>query len=32
MTKYAEELDTATALLGFARTRRADADRPEDRL
>ncbi len=29
MTKYAAELDTATAVLDFARTRRADADRAE---
>ena len=29
MTKYAEELDTASAVLDFARTRRADADRAE---
>ena len=29
MTRYAEELDTATAVLAFARTRRADADRAE---
>ena len=29
MTKYAAELDTAGAVLDFARTRRADADRAE---